>query len=159
MGGLALFACLIKGELSPIDILWTFSIFLEALAIVPQLFVLQRYREVENLTGLYVLDFLRSFSYCAAVVRAAALPGGGKSHGPLRLLPGGLPRALHFELGLPVVLRAVLPPQLARVHFRGGADGALRRLFLLLRRLEVLRRQADAAHVSVAPGSSSRKHT
>ena len=52
--GLALFACLIKGELSPIDILWTFSIFLEALAIVPQLFVLQRYREVENLTGHYV---------------------------------------------------------------------------------------------------------
>ena len=52
--GLALFACLVKGELSPIDILWTFSIFLEALAIVPQLFVLQRYREVENLTGHYV---------------------------------------------------------------------------------------------------------
>ena len=26
--GLALFACLVKGELSPIDILWTFSIFL-----------------------------------------------------------------------------------------------------------------------------------
>lgn len=33
---------------------WTFSIYLEALAIVPQLFLLQRYREIENLTGHYV---------------------------------------------------------------------------------------------------------
>lgn len=33
---------------------WVFSIYLEALAIVPQLFLLQRYREVENLTGHYV---------------------------------------------------------------------------------------------------------
>lgn len=34
--------------------LWTFSIFLEAVAILPQLIVLQRYREVENLTGHYI---------------------------------------------------------------------------------------------------------
>ena len=34
--------------------LWVFSIYLEALAIVPQLITLQRYREVENLTGNYV---------------------------------------------------------------------------------------------------------
>jgi hypothetical protein len=31
-----------------------FSIYLEALAIVPQLIILQRYREVENLTAHYV---------------------------------------------------------------------------------------------------------
>jgi len=36
------------------EMLWVFSIYLEALAIVPQLIVLQRYREVENLTGHYV---------------------------------------------------------------------------------------------------------
>ena len=35
----------------PHQLLWTFSIYLEAAAIVPQLIVLQRYREVENLTG------------------------------------------------------------------------------------------------------------
>jgi len=34
--------------------LWEISIYLEAVAIVPQLIVLQRYREVENLTGHYV---------------------------------------------------------------------------------------------------------
>mmetsp|Transcript_3946 Transcript_3946/g.4332 ORF Transcript_3946/g.4332 Transcript_3946/m.4332 type:complete len:221 (+) Transcript_3946:143-805(+) len=39
---------------SIIDMFWTFSIYLEALAIVPQLFLLQRYREIENLTGHYV---------------------------------------------------------------------------------------------------------
>ncbi|CAM9976299.1 unnamed protein product [Ectocarpus sp. 4 AP-2014] len=33
---------------------WTFSEVLEPFAIVPQLMVLQRYREVENLTGHYV---------------------------------------------------------------------------------------------------------
>ena len=33
---------------------WLFSIYLEALAIVPQLITLQRYREVENLTAHYV---------------------------------------------------------------------------------------------------------
>lgn len=37
-----------------IQLLWTFSIYLEAVAIVPQLIVLQRYREVENLTGNYI---------------------------------------------------------------------------------------------------------
>lgn len=33
---------------------WTISIYLEALAILPQLILLQRYREVENLTSHYV---------------------------------------------------------------------------------------------------------
>jgi ER lumen protein retaining receptor len=37
-----------------IELLWTFSIYLESIAILPQLIVLQRYREVENLTGNYV---------------------------------------------------------------------------------------------------------
>lgn len=37
-----------------IEILWTFSIFLESIAIVPQLIVLQRFREVENLDGHYI---------------------------------------------------------------------------------------------------------
>lgn len=37
-----------------IDLLWTFSIYLESIAILPQLIVLQRYRDVENLTGNYI---------------------------------------------------------------------------------------------------------
>eukprot|EP00752_Nemacystus_decipiens_P008722 g7783.t1 len=38
----------------PSNYLWIFSEVLEPLAILPQLMVLQRYREVENLTGHYV---------------------------------------------------------------------------------------------------------
>eukprot|EP00525_Craspedostauros_australis_P010474 CAMPEP_0198133492 /NCGR_PEP_ID=MMETSP1442-20131203/59591_1 /TAXON_ID= /ORGANISM="Craspedostauros australis, Strain CCMP3328" /LENGTH=163 /DNA_ID=CAMNT_0043794613 /DNA_START=1474 /DNA_END=1965 /DNA_ORIENTATION=- len=37
-----------------IELLWMFSIYLEAIAILPQLIVLQRYKEVENLTGNYI---------------------------------------------------------------------------------------------------------
>jgi ER lumen protein retaining receptor len=36
------------------ELFWIFSIYLEAIAILPQLIVLQRYREVENLTGNYI---------------------------------------------------------------------------------------------------------
>lgn len=36
------------------EMLWVCSIYLEAVTIVPQLIILQRYREVENLTGHYV---------------------------------------------------------------------------------------------------------
>ena len=43
-----------------IDLLWTFSIYLESIAILPQLIVLQRYREVENLTGNYIF-FMGSY--------------------------------------------------------------------------------------------------
>ena len=42
------------------ELLWTFSIYLEAIAILPQLIVLQRYREVENLTGNYIF-FMGSY--------------------------------------------------------------------------------------------------
>lgn len=55
------------------QLLWTFSIYLEAVAILPQLIVLQRYSVVENLTGhyvfflgayrgLYILNWVRGFS-------------------------------------------------------------------------------------------------
>ena len=58
---LAIISPLITGEGKGLDLfrnfqelLWMFSIYLEAIAILPQLIVLQRYREVENLTGNYI---------------------------------------------------------------------------------------------------------
>jgi ER lumen protein retaining receptor len=58
---LAIVTHLISGEGSGYDfgrniqeLLWMFSIYLESIAILPQLIVLQRYREVENLTGNYI---------------------------------------------------------------------------------------------------------
>lgn len=41
-------------HLHVIEWLWTFSIYLESIAILPQLILLQRYHEVENLTGNYI---------------------------------------------------------------------------------------------------------
>jgi ER lumen protein retaining receptor len=38
-----------------LELLWTFSIYLESIAILPQLLVLQRYGEVENLTANYIM--------------------------------------------------------------------------------------------------------
>ena len=37
-----------------IQVLWTFSIYLEAVAILPQLVLLQRTQNIDNLTGNYV---------------------------------------------------------------------------------------------------------
>jgi ER lumen protein retaining receptor len=52
---IALTTHLIGGpKLDMVELLWTFSIYLESIAILPQLIVLQRYREVENLTGNYI---------------------------------------------------------------------------------------------------------
>ena len=39
---------------SPFEMIWAFSIYLEAVAILPQLFLLQKQGEVENLTSHYV---------------------------------------------------------------------------------------------------------
>lgn len=40
--------------LSFAQVLWTFSIYLEAVAILPQLVLLQRTQNIDNLTGNYV---------------------------------------------------------------------------------------------------------
>lgn len=56
--GIALITQLIANgffKLDILELLWTFSIYLESIAILPQLVVLQRYGEVENLTGNYIL--------------------------------------------------------------------------------------------------------
>ena len=45
-----------------IELFWNFSIYLEPFAIVPQLIILQRYREVENITGHYVF-FLGAYRF------------------------------------------------------------------------------------------------
>ncbi|KAJ9678504.1 hypothetical protein PVL29_020634 [Vitis rotundifolia] len=47
-------ALLIHHSSSVTEILWTFSIYLEAVAILPQLVLLQRSRIIDNLTGNYV---------------------------------------------------------------------------------------------------------
>ncbi|XP_057546941.1 ER lumen protein-retaining receptor B-like isoform X1 [Amaranthus tricolor] len=47
-------ALLFHYEFTLIDVLWTFSLYLEAVAILPQLVLLQQSRNIDNLTGNYV---------------------------------------------------------------------------------------------------------
>eukprot|EP01098_Paradermamoeba_levis_P016361 TRINITY_DN87_c0_g1_i1.p1 TRINITY_DN87_c0_g1~~TRINITY_DN87_c0_g1_i1.p1 ORF type:complete len:215 (+),score=51.80 TRINITY_DN87_c0_g1_i1:183-827(+) len=47
-------ALLVHQELTPAEVLWTFSIYLEAVAILPQIFLLQRTGEVDNITSHYI---------------------------------------------------------------------------------------------------------
>ncbi|XP_022718570.1 ER lumen protein-retaining receptor-like [Durio zibethinus] len=49
-----LLALLIHPAFNVMEVLWTFSVYLEAVAILPQLVVLQRSRNVDNLTGNYI---------------------------------------------------------------------------------------------------------
>merc|ERR1712216_608509 len=54
VGPSMLLAMLINHEFSFTEVLWTFSIYLEAVAILPQLVLLQRAKNVDTLTGNYV---------------------------------------------------------------------------------------------------------
>ncbi|XP_072986353.1 ER lumen protein-retaining receptor-like [Typha latifolia] len=47
-------ALLINRQFTVTEVLWTFSLYLEAVAILPQLVLLQRSRNIDNLTGNYV---------------------------------------------------------------------------------------------------------
>uniref|UniRef100_A0A0D9W410 ER lumen protein-retaining receptor n=1 Tax=Leersia perrieri TaxID=77586 RepID=A0A0D9W410_9ORYZ len=49
-----LLALLIHEKFTFREVMWTFSIYLEAVAILPQLVLLQRTRNIDNLTGQYV---------------------------------------------------------------------------------------------------------
>lgn len=55
LAGCAVLGVLINQDhRSPFEMVWAFSIYLEAVAILPQLFLLQKQGEVENLTSHYV---------------------------------------------------------------------------------------------------------
>lgn len=54
LGGSAVFALLFNLAFTPTEILWAFSTWLEAVAILPQLFMIQRRGEAESLTVHYV---------------------------------------------------------------------------------------------------------
>merc|ERR1719253_1351378 len=55
LGPCALLGLLINQDhMSPFEMVWAFSIYLEAVAILPQLFLLQKQGEVENLTSHFV---------------------------------------------------------------------------------------------------------
>merc|ERR1719296_666527 len=70
----AILALLLNHEYSVMEILWTFSIYLESVAILPQLFMVQKTGEAESITshylfalgsyrGLYILNWIYRFYF------------------------------------------------------------------------------------------------
>lgn len=47
-------ACLVNHKFVPVEILWTFSIYLESVAILPQLFMISKTGEAESITSHYL---------------------------------------------------------------------------------------------------------
>jgi hypothetical protein len=69
------------------QICWAFSIYLEAVAILPQLVLLQRCRNVDNLTGQYVFflgyEFLLHVGnswFCLTLVNKACITMNSVEH-------------------------------------------------------------------------------
>jgi ER lumen protein retaining receptor len=54
VGAAAVLALVFHLKMTFLEILWAFSVFLEAVAILPQLFLLQKTGEVENITSHYI---------------------------------------------------------------------------------------------------------
>ena len=74
LGPVALLALLLNHEFSLMEILWTFSIYLESVAILPQLFMVQKTGEAESITshylfalgsyrGLYILNWIYRYYF------------------------------------------------------------------------------------------------
>ena len=69
LGPCAILALVLNHEFSVMEILWTFSIYLESVAILPQLFMVSKTGEAESITshylfalgsyrGLYILNWI-----------------------------------------------------------------------------------------------------
>eukprot|EP00894_Picocystis_sp_ML_P002549 jgi/Pico_ML_1/53066/g3681.t1 len=54
LGPCFLLSLVLNNMFTVMEVLWTFSIYLESVAILPQMVLLQRTRNVDNLTGNYV---------------------------------------------------------------------------------------------------------
>jgi hypothetical protein len=76
------------------QILWTFSIYLESVAIMPQLFLLQK-TEVPDDTRFADFQLRRRLT---VFLHAA----NGRAHVALCVLHGHVPRILHLELGVAI---------------------------------------------------------
>ncbi|MCL4116967.1 UNVERIFIED_CONTAM: hypothetical protein GTU68_054008, partial [Idotea baltica] len=53
--GALVLAMIVHKSFFPLDLLWSYSIWLESLAILPQLFMVNKLKDIENITAHYVL--------------------------------------------------------------------------------------------------------
>jgi ER lumen protein retaining receptor len=168
----AALAALVHADASPLELAWTFSIYLEAVAILPQLVLLQRTGNVDNLTGDYVflLGLYRGLYLVNWVYRAWTEPGyrqwigerrgmeerewsdEREREGVKRARTGGRPRSLP----LLSTHSPPSPPSLHSLGLRHGPDRPLPGLLLLLpARLEA-QREAEPAVLRGGEGGGER---
>merc|ERR1712203_1119050 len=60
LGPTAVLALVLNHEFTFMEILWTFSIYLESVAILPQLFMVQKTGEAESITSHYLLPWVHT---------------------------------------------------------------------------------------------------
>ena len=170
----AALAALVHADASPLELAWTFSIYLEAVAILPQLVLLQRTGNVDNLTGDYVflLGLYRGLYLVNWVYRAWTEPGYRQWIGERRGMEerewsereregGARARARRRpawpqEPSLDLHSLSTLPPSLHSLGLRHGPDRPLPGLLLLLpARLEA-QREAEPAVLRGGEGGGER---
>jgi len=96
LGFAAVMALLFPYSYTISEVLWTFSIWLESVAILPQLFMLQRTRSAENLTAHYL--------FALGIYRALYIPNwvvryyGAEHHwDPTSVLAGSVQTILYLD--------------------------------------------------------------
>ncbi|CAD7962630.1 unnamed protein product [Amoebophrya sp. A25] len=87
--------CITCAELVPTEILWASSIFLEAVAITPQLVLLAKMREVENLTSHFVaaMGLYRTFYILNWIYKYLV----DKTYDPIAILGGIVQTVLYCD--------------------------------------------------------------
>lgn len=76
-------ACLVNHKFVPVEILWTFSIYLESVAILPQLFMISKTGEAESITSHYLFaqGMYRAFYIANWIYWSCGVFGGGQGFG------------------------------------------------------------------------------
>lgn len=118
MGPCVLLSLIFNYQFTLAEILWSFSIFLESVAILPQLFMLQRTGEAETITTHYLAAL--------GAYRALYIPNWIYRYA----LPAALSGRALFTPGVQVLGRRLGRPD--RGYGRHRTDGVVRRLLLRL---------------------------
>lgn len=132
---------------SPFEMCWAFSIYLEAVAILPQLFMLQKQGPPRHVEGFARTPYAQPARDLSALFRRL-----GESDVALHLPARHVPPLLPLQLGVPLRHGGQLHAA-DRVGLRHRADGAVPRLFLHVhqRQAGTHRRTHRAAGVGRCP--------
>ena len=113
-------AFLVHHDFSASEVLWTFSVYLEAVAIIPQLQMIAQTGEAETITSHY-LFFQGIYRYVNFAF--SLFYGNASTYHRIQIL-------LHYQLGLPVQKRGIFRQNCCRRRLR--ANRSIPRFLLAL---------------------------